>query len=129
MTTTIDDQVLVVERTLAASPDKVFDAWVNPEILVQWWGPEGMSIPQHSLDLREGGAWEATMRNNDGGEVVVSGVYKVIDRPNRLVFTWAWRQHLGLAAARRFSRSRDGCRSHLRRRRWQYKDDTRTAYL
>ncbi len=92
MTTMIDDRVLVVERTIAATPETVFDAWVNPEILVQWWGPEGMSIPQHALDLREGGSWETTMRNDEGGEVFVSGVYKVIDRPNRLVFSWAWKQ-------------------------------------
>lgn len=95
MPTVIEDQVLVIERTIAAPPEKVFDAWVKPELLVQWWGPEGMSIPKHSLDVREGGTWETTMRNADGGEVVVSGVYKVIDRPNRLVFTWAWTQEDG----------------------------------
>jgi len=95
MTTTIDDQILVVERTLPASPETVFDAWVNPEVLVQWWGPEGMSIPQHALDVREGGAWETTMRNKDGGEVTCSGVYRVIDRPHRLVFSWAWLQDDG----------------------------------
>lgn len=92
MTTVIDDQVLLIERTIAAPPEKVFDAWVNPDMLVQWWGPEGMTIPQHVLDVREGGEWETTMRNAEGGEHFVSGVYKTIDRPNRLVFTWAWRQ-------------------------------------
>ncbi|MCP4315544.1 MAG: SRPBCC domain-containing protein [Hyphomicrobiales bacterium] len=92
MSTVIDDQVLIIERTISASIEKVFDAWINPELLVQWWGPEGMSIPKHTLDVREGGTWETTMRNADGGEVVVSGVYKAIDRPNRLVFTWAWTQ-------------------------------------
>jgi len=92
MTTTIDDRVLVVERTLPATPEKVFDAWVDPNLLVQWWGPEGMDIPQHALDVRVGGAWETTMRNSEGGEVVCSGVYKIIERPHRLVFTWAWRQ-------------------------------------
>ncbi|MCR9138774.1 MAG: SRPBCC domain-containing protein [Alphaproteobacteria bacterium] len=92
MTTTIDDQILVVERILSAPPEAVFDAWVKPELLVQWWGPEGMSIPHHTLDVREGGAWETTMRNKDGGEVNCSGIYRVIDRPNRLVFSWAWLQ-------------------------------------
>ena len=95
MPTVIDDRVLIIERTIAASPEKVFDAWVKPELLVQWWGPEGMSIPRHSLDVREGGAWETTMRNAEGGEVVVSGVYRKIDRPNRLAFTWAWTQDDG----------------------------------
>ena len=95
MTTVIDDQVLIIERTIAAPPEQVFDAWVNPDLLVQWWGPEGMHIPKHKIDLKEGGRWETTMRNADGGEREVSGVYKVIERPNRLVFTWAWTQEDG----------------------------------
>lgn len=95
MPTVIEDQVLVIERTIAAPPEKVFDAWINPELLVQWWGPEGMSIPVHSLDVREGGEWKTTMRNAEGGEHHVSGVYKIIDRPNCLVFTWAWTQEDG----------------------------------
>lgn len=95
MTTVIDDQVLVVERTFATTPDNLIDAWIKPELLVRWWGPEGMSIPVHSLDVREGGVWETTMRNADGGEVICSGVYKIIERPNRLVFSWAWHQEDG----------------------------------
>jgi uncharacterized protein YndB with AHSA1/START domain len=88
----IDDRVLVLERTFPTTPEKLFDAWTRPEILVRWWGPEGMTIPEHSIDLREGGAWHTTMRNAEGGEVFVSGVYRTIDRPNTLAFTWAWRQ-------------------------------------
>lgn len=92
MTTATEDRVLIIERTLPATPEEVFDAWTRPDLLVQWWGPEGMSIPQQSLDVRVGGRWETTMLNSEGGEHFVSGVYKVIERPNRLVFSWAWRQ-------------------------------------
>ena len=92
MASVADDRVLVVERTFPATPEKLFDAWTRPDILVRWWGPEGMTIPEHSIELREGGKWHTTMRNADGGEVFVSGVYKTIDRPKTLAFTWAWRQ-------------------------------------
>ncbi|MEM6463141.1 MAG: SRPBCC domain-containing protein [Pseudomonadota bacterium] len=92
MANVMDDQVLVIERIISAPPEKVFDAWVDPELLVQWWGPEGMHIPKHDLDVREGGAWVTTMRNVEGGEHEVSGIYKTIERPSRLVLTWAWTQ-------------------------------------
>ena len=38
---TVEDRTLVVERVFKASPEKVFKAWTDPAILVQWWGPEG----------------------------------------------------------------------------------------
>ncbi len=90
MTSVTDDQVLVVERIFAATPEKLWDAWTTPGLLVKWWGPEGMTIPDHSLDLRVGGKWRTTMRNSDGTDHTVSGVYKALDRPHRIVFTWAW---------------------------------------
>jgi uncharacterized protein YndB with AHSA1/START domain len=30
------------------------------------------------------------MRRADGGEVATSGVYRIVDPPRRLSFTWAW---------------------------------------
>ena len=32
-----DLAVLRLERTFAASPEEVFDAWTNPEVLKRWW--------------------------------------------------------------------------------------------
>ena len=39
-------QELTLERLLPASPERVFDAWVNPGTLVKWWGPEGFTTPE-----------------------------------------------------------------------------------
>jgi uncharacterized protein YndB with AHSA1/START domain len=85
--------VLHMERVLAASPEKVFDAWTRPELLSQWWGPEGTHLGPHDLDVREGGTWRTVMVSDaDGTEYIVGGVYRVIDRPKRLVLTWAWEE-------------------------------------
>ncbi len=85
-----DDRVLRMERIFPAEPQRIFQAWTDPEKLVQWWGPEGMTVPHSKMDVRESGAWLTTMRNADGEEFTVSGVYRVIDPPRRLVLTWAW---------------------------------------
>ncbi len=84
------DRVLRMERVFATTPQQLFDAWTKAEQLVRWWGPEGATTPHHDLDVREGGAWITTMRHEDGSENTVSGVYRIIDPPKRLVFTWAW---------------------------------------
>ena len=85
-----DDKILRIERVFAATPEQLFDAWTKADQLVRWWGPEGATTPHHDLDVREGGAWITTMRHGDGGENTVSGVYRLIEPPKRLVFTWAW---------------------------------------
>jgi uncharacterized protein YndB with AHSA1/START domain len=89
MQRTSDDRVLEIERLIDAAPDAVFDAWVDPAILITWWGPEGITTPQVALEVHEGGHWSTTMRT-PAGDRVVSGTYRTIDRPRLLVFTWAW---------------------------------------
>jgi len=86
----VDDRTLVIEREFQASPDKVYEAWTNPELLQKWWGPEGVTVPRTSLDVREGGAWVATFHSDKMGERVVSGKYVSLEPPSRLVFTWGW---------------------------------------
>ena len=85
-----DDRVLKLERHFKAAPDKVFAAWIEPEQIAQWFGPENMTVPTKEIDARIGGKWLTTMRGPDGVDRTVSGVYREIDRPRRLVFTWAW---------------------------------------
>jgi uncharacterized protein YndB with AHSA1/START domain len=86
---------LRLERLIAASPDELFRLWTTPELLITWWGPDGVDISEHALDVRPGGAWRTTMRRPDGTRNTVSGKYLEIDPPHRLVFTWAWEDAAG----------------------------------
>ena len=85
-----DDCVLKLERHLKATPETVFAAWVEPEQIAKWFGPGDATIPSQEIDARVGGAWQVTMRMSSGMERIVSGVYREIDPPSRLAFTWAW---------------------------------------
>ena len=80
------DCTLVIERVLKATPAEVFEAWTDPETLVSWWGPEGVTTPEYTMDVRPGGVWRTHMVAPDGGHIV-SGVYREIVPPSRLVFT------------------------------------------
>jgi uncharacterized protein YndB with AHSA1/START domain len=91
----MNDRVLEIERLIPAPPERVFDYWTEPELLAQWFGPEGFDIPTKNLDVRPGGKWRTTMRTPAGELRTVSGVYNLIDRPRRLVFTWGWDDESG----------------------------------
>jgi uncharacterized protein YndB with AHSA1/START domain len=89
---TSDVAVLRLEHTFAASPEEVFDAWTNPEVLARWWmARPNYSSPGCDVDLRVGGRYTLRMRDNDSGNLhAVGGEYREVDRPRRLVYTWCW---------------------------------------
>jgi uncharacterized protein YndB with AHSA1/START domain len=86
------ERTLVIERVFNATPDRVFRAWTDPAVLVKWWGPEGFTTPELSLDVRPGGTWRTVMRAPNGSTHPVSGVFREISPPSRLVLTWAWEE-------------------------------------
>ena len=91
----VDDKVLRMERLIAAPPERVFNLWTEPDQLTKWWGPDGFDTPACAMDVRPGGHWRTTMRSPEGNLHTVSGVYRVIDPPRRLVFTWGWEDDSG----------------------------------
>ena len=64
------------------------ELWLDPEALAIWMRP-GAAIQktQATVEPRVGGRFEINM-HADTGVIPHSGVYRIIDRPRRLVFTW-----------------------------------------
>ncbi len=92
----IETRTLRIERLFKAPAEKVFDAWTRQEQLSQWFGPEGATISECAVGVKEGDAWCVTMQHADEGTNTVKGVYKLIERPTRLVFTWGWLDENGV---------------------------------
>ena len=76
-----------LQRLLPASPQEVFDAWLDPESLRQWFCPGTVSLASVDLDVRVGGHFRIVMRD-DNKDLVHTGTYREIAPPRRLVFTW-----------------------------------------
>jgi uncharacterized protein YndB with AHSA1/START domain len=82
---------LRLERTFAATPEEVFDAWTNPEVLQRWWAAQPTwTSPGCEVDPRVGGRYRLRMRTDEGRVYAVGGEYREVDRPHRLVYTWCW---------------------------------------
>lgn len=65
----------------------VFDAWTQPEQLLQWFAPTGCGLKFESIDVRKGGSFHSCISNPEFGDCWCKGTYLEIDYPNRLVFT------------------------------------------
>lgn len=79
---------LIVRRTIRASPERLFQAWTEPEHLVRWWGPAGIQCVGAEVDLRVGGRYRIGNRLPDGRTLWIAGEFELIERPNRLRYTW-----------------------------------------
>lgn len=55
------DREIVLVKVLNHRRDRVFAAWLDPQALAQWYGPDGLSIETHEADIREGGIWRFDM--------------------------------------------------------------------
>lgn len=85
------DSVLQVSRIIDADPARVFDAWTKPEQLREWSCPEGATITDAQVDLRVGGRYRLLIQGTETRHTA-TGIYREINRPTRLVFTWDWEE-------------------------------------
>lgn len=81
---------LTLERTFPAAPERLFELVTQTDNLLQWWGPEGLNVQNHDLDLSRPGNWWSVLVNAEGGHHKMSGVVVAVDPPRSVEFTWGW---------------------------------------
>ncbi len=89
--TTPSDREIAMSRVFDAPRHLVFEAWTKPELVKRWlYGPDDWRLAVCEMDLRVGGATRFVWRDGDGKEMGMSGVFREIAPPDRLVFTEIW---------------------------------------
>ncbi|HMG09348.1 MAG TPA: SRPBCC domain-containing protein [Mucilaginibacter sp.] len=73
-----NSRTLTLERTFNAPLKLVWEAWTQPEHIVEWWAPKGMKTKVIEHDFRVGGKWKYIIPMPDGSEFTSDGVYSVI---------------------------------------------------
>ena len=82
------DLTVNVNKTIHASIEKAFDAWLDPQMLSQFMMPmPGMPESDVEIDARVGGGFTIIMHAGDD-QLPHTGKYLKISRPDSLVFTW-----------------------------------------
>jgi len=88
---TREEAVLDIERRYDAPPERVWQAWTDPQALSQWFGPGNPQTTRAEIDLRVGGRYRIAFTGMSGDMNEVSGVYQEVVPHSRLVFTWAFK--------------------------------------
>jgi uncharacterized protein YndB with AHSA1/START domain len=79
-----------MERVLPAPPGRVFVLNTQPQLLGQWWGPNGFSLPSVEVDARVGGRYRIEMQPPDGDAFFLSGEFREVEPGSRLAYTFRW---------------------------------------
>ena len=80
---------LEVRRTIRAPRQRVFDAWTRAEEVKRFHACGTDKVSLAEIDLRVGGAFRVHMKQAAGNEHRVSGIYREIDPPRKVVYTWS----------------------------------------
>lgn len=76
------DRTLATRRRLAASRERVFRAFAEPDRLARWWGPAGFRNHFELFDFRPGGHWKHEMEGPDGKRYPNEAVFAAVDAPS-----------------------------------------------
>jgi uncharacterized protein YndB with AHSA1/START domain len=89
MTVATDADAVVSEIYIAAEPEQVFQALIDPAQVPAWWGQKGVyRCETYEADLRVGGDWRMVGSGREGRPFEVKGKFLEINCPRRLRYTW-----------------------------------------
>jgi uncharacterized protein YndB with AHSA1/START domain len=83
------DREIVTERVFDAPREKVFQAFVDPELIPRWWGRRADTTTVDRMDVRVGGDWRFVTDGPDGSHAF-RGTYRAIEAPEKLEQTFEW---------------------------------------
>ncbi len=75
---------VITKRNFNVPVELLYQAWVNPEQLKNWWGPNGFTNTFREFDFKPGGKWSFIMHGPDGKEYENESKFETI-KENELV--------------------------------------------
>jgi uncharacterized protein YndB with AHSA1/START domain len=90
MTAASGQGTFTIERLLSETPSVVAEVLVNPAALASWWGPTGFTIPSLDFAPAVGSRYRIEMSPPAGEPFFLTGVFREVELPDRIAFTFAW---------------------------------------
>ena len=87
-----DTGVFLSRRVVPYSPEAIFQAFAQPELLAQWWGPSGFTNTFEVFEFTPGGRWKFVMHGPDGANFPNESTYVEL-APSRVVIRHASKPH------------------------------------
>lgn len=87
--TELGSDPIVVEGYFASPPERVFEAWTDPKIVMKWFGRAPNTLISADIDLIPGGTWQFIYLRDEEKSVGFEGHYLEIENGVRLVFSWS----------------------------------------
>ena len=69
------NRTLTIKKVCNAPINLVWEAWIKPDHIVQWWAPKGMKVTVIEHDFKVGGKWKFVMPMPGGNEFISEGQY------------------------------------------------------
>lgn len=118
---TPDQDAVVSEIHIAAPPERVFQALVDPKQVMSWWTGGDCEIESFALERRTGGLWvydtkPSSLNVNGVSKFHCEGEVLEYDPPRRLAYTWIanWHQDKTLRTVVRWELSSQTGGTHVR---------------
>jgi uncharacterized protein YndB with AHSA1/START domain len=86
----VAERTMILQRVIQAPRSLVWGAWMNPETLPLWWGPDGFSCRTARIDLRTGGEWVFDMIAPDGTVFPNHHRYHEVRPEERIGYSLLW---------------------------------------
>jgi uncharacterized protein YndB with AHSA1/START domain len=81
------DREFAMTRSFNAPRELVWEAVTKPEHVRRWYGCSAFTLAVCEIDLRVGGQYRYTMRTSEGVDHTMTGIYREIVKPERIIHT------------------------------------------
>ena len=82
----VHKRTITVTRLFDASIDLMWRAWTEPDLIKQWWGPDGFTNTITKMEVTSGGVWEFVMHGPDGKDYKNKNIFKEVHPLEKIVF-------------------------------------------
>jgi uncharacterized protein YndB with AHSA1/START domain len=82
-----NNEDLLITHLFNAPAALVFNAWTQPELLKNWYAPDGCTIDFKSINVKEGGEFHSCIHDPVHGDCWIKGIYQEVSFPEKLVFS------------------------------------------
>jgi uncharacterized protein YndB with AHSA1/START domain len=79
---------IIITRTYDAQRELVFQVFIDPKLLPQWWGPKYLTTTVEKMVVKSGGSWRFIQHDQPGNVYAFHGVYHTVQPPESVIYTF-----------------------------------------